>query len=175
MSELDVVWYRGVPWIRAALTRATADDVVDAMTEVAREFRDTIQYDPGRVLPSEVAWVERSGHTVGVNRDLVVVGHERPEKASLTASGAEPGPEAEDQTEPRPKGRGPVSYSELEEWLGDEGYAVVKSASGHLAVVDHEGVRRVTMSFTPSDKKRALRNDTAVCRRVLGIPLRRTK
>lgn len=174
MSDFDLVWYRGVPWIRAALTSATHDGIADALTEVAREFRDAVQYDPARVPPAEVAWVERGGYTVGVNRDLVVVGHERPGKASSGVSGAEAGPEAQPQGGDRPKGRGPKDYDELAAWLEDEGYMVLHTGSGHRSVVDQRMNRRVTLNGTPGDK-RSFFNDVAVCRRVLGIGLRRDK
>ena len=171
---MDVKWYRGVPWIPQALTSAVADGIADQLNEVAREFRDSIQYDPGRVPPADVVWVERGDYTVGVNHDLVVVGHERPGKGSSAASGPDGGPEADPSDVDRPKGRGPKDYAELIEWLEDAGYAVPR-AGGHYAVIDGEGHRLVTLNHSPSDNKRALLNDTAVCRRVLGIALRREK
>ncbi len=172
---MEVTWYRGVPWVPQALTAATADGIADQLNEVAREFRDTIQYDPGQVPPVDVVWVERGDWTVGVNHDLVVVGHERPGKASPSASGPDGGPEPDPVDADRPKGRGPKDYRELEAWLEDDGYLVVGGGDRHPTVIDGEGHRLVTLNHTSSDPKRALRNDVAVCRRVLGIALRRAK
>lgn len=171
---MEVTWYRGVPWIPQALTSAVADGIADQLNEVAREFRDTIQYDPGRVPPVDVVWVERGDYTVGVNHDLVVVGHARPEKGSPAASQTGDGPQPDPDGADRPKGRGPSSYKELISWLEDAGYVVPPRGGGHYAVIDGQGHRLVTLNHTPGDK-RALRNDVAVCRRVLGIALRRDK
>lgn len=175
---MSVVWHRGVPWLAEALTSAVADGVADAVTEVAREFILTIEHDPGRVPPRSISNVARGRYAAVISPDLVVVGHGRPEKADPAASERQPGPEGVPADAGRPKGRGPKSYDELSDWLSDEGYQVIKTKgrnSGHLAVVNSRGARLVTLSSTPSDRARSLDNDVATCRKVLGIPLRRTK
>ena len=161
-------WYAGVPWLDAALTVAEADDAVGPVSEVARSFIAGCEGDPTRTpTPGQPTAVQRGQWVAVVSADLVVVGHGRVPVAS-------PRPEEDDAGRPaRGRSRGPKDYGELVEWLGDEGYAVVDGAGGHLAVVrPSDGQLLVTLSRTPSDT-RALANDVAECRRTLGVKLRR--
>lgn len=167
---MSVEWFRGVPWERGALTAARAVGVAEAVNEIARGFVEACRHDPTQAPTSGMAApyrVVRGQFVAVVSAELVVVGHGRPEKASETASDTEAG-----ASPPAKGGRGPKDYDELCNWLADAGFAVVDTKGGHKAVLNHQGVRLATLSNTPSDH-RSFRNDVAVCRRVLGVTLRR--
>lgn len=166
-------WFRGVPWEPKALAAAHRDRQAEATTEVARGFIEARHHDPSYGPDQAPFRVTRGKVMAMISAELVVVGYGRPEVASSAASGAETGPEAVGEL--RPRGRGPSSYDELCEWLEDEGYMVVgRDTDRHPAVLGPTGIRLVTLNGSPSDY-RSLINDTAVCRRVLGIALRRQK
>lgn len=154
-------FYQGVPWVDDALARAQGEGVADALTDVARGLVVAAQHDPTHTR----ARVARRGRfSVVLTDELVVAGYE--------IGGGEPEPVEEPE---RAKGRGPKSQRELIEWLADAGYPTVRRGGdngGHYAVLGKEGQRLVTMSSTASDG-RALANQVATCRRVLGIELRR--
>lgn len=163
-----VVWHLGVPWLEEALVAAQLLECDGPVTEVARGFIEQCKGDPTRVpRPGDPTAVQRGDWVAVVSADLVVIGHGKHEKASPTAS------EPADGRKPRRGGRGPKSYRELEQWLGDEGYAVIPTKSQHRAVVGpDDGRTLVTLAYTPSDP-RTLANDVAECRRTLGVELRR--
>lgn len=157
-------WFRGVPWDAAALAFARSDGAAEATTEIARGFITAVNADPSQALSrGEPPWlVSRGAATAAISESLVVIGHERPEKASRNGS------------QKRARGRGPKDYEELEEWLGDAGFYVDKPKRGHPRVLGPHGAVMVTLSASPSDRRSFL-NDVATCRRVLGVGLRQAR
>lgn len=157
----ETEWFRGVPWDPRALRSADVDGAAEATTEVARGFIAAVHADPSQALSrGEPPWfVTRGGATAVVSESLVVVGHQSPDTPE-----SEPGRKR--------GGRGPRDYGELERWLADDGFYVDRPKRGHPRVLGHGGSALVTLTGSPSDR-RSFNNDVAVCRRVLGLELRR--
>lgn len=157
-------WYRGVPWDPLALKSAERDGAAEATTEVARGFIIAVHADPSEALAmGDPPWfVFRGSSLAVVSESLVVVGHQQPDVPDTS----------EDSPRKRRGARGPRDYAELEEWLADEGYYVDRPRRGHPRVLSPQGPVLVTLTGSPSDV-RSFANDVAVCRRVLGLGLRR--
>lgn len=177
MSD-SVIWFRGVPWAAQALTAAQAEDdpgLVEVVTEIAREIRH-VRHD--RPEPGAKIRAERAGWVAVLSGDLVVVGYGKAGAVSPSASDAPDGPthvgSGESPRESRKKGRGPSSFKELQRWLAEEGFMVQTKGVNHPVVYNSAGARLVTLPLTPSDP-RSVKNSVAICRRVLGIELRKPR
>lgn len=165
--------HNGVPWHGPAYAAALEAGVLDPVTEAARAFIALANGDPTRTpRPGTTTAVMQGKWIAVVSADLVVVGHGTAEEGSFAVPDPHSGPEG---PAPARKGRtrGPKDYSELYDWLGDEGCTIapVGRHARHRKVTAPGG--RFTVIAASGSERRTFVNDVALVRRELGLKLRR--